>query len=382
MPSRVTDVCNEIIPAEGYRTPMWREARRGCVSASEIAAVLGISRFQSTFDLWWSKRLGDSIPDNEAMSRGRRCEPLVLEDFIEEHPHLTLRHVGLVRNTERPWQLATPDALAYEGFPHGRLPGQGYAVGTRDELMASRDPVAVVEAKTDGGSDHWGERGTEEIPLDYKAQVLWQMDTVGVAHAYVPVWIGFAYRCYEITLDVEDVAFMRQAARDFLDSVEAGEQPPVDGHKTTTERLKALHADVVDEAVVLPEPLIGQYLAAQQLRDAAAARVRLAENRLRALVGNANRGLLPDGRKVLTRSVYDVAERTQRVGAHTVDRLTVKPVKDSHTVGKLLVLRTLRCDGFTKDGTRCRREHVTSATSWTCHTHQAEQTRPRLRAVK
>jgi putative phage-type endonuclease len=368
MPARVTDVADEVIPAEGYRTPMWHDARRGCVSASEIATVLGIGRFQSPFDLWWSKRLQDSKDDNAAMSRGRRCEPLVLEDFIEEHPHLSLRYVGLVRNKERPWQVATPDAIAYEGYAGTRLPGEGYAVGA-DDFTASLEPVAVVEAKTDGGSDHWGERGTDQIPVDYKAQVLWQMDTVGVDHAYVPVWIGFAYRCYEIRVDADDIAFMRQAARDFLDSLDGDTPPPIDSHTTTTKRLKSLHATVVDEAVTVPEALVGQYLAAQQLRDAAAARVRLHENRLRAIIGDAQRGVLDDGRKVASRSVYEVRERTQRVGAHTVDKLIVKPVKGTRTHGKNLVIRSVRCTGETSRGTRCRREHVTSAETWTCHTH-------------
>ena len=84
------------------------------MNLKEIAAVLGIGRFQSAFDLWWSKRLNDRKDDNAAMSRGRRCEPLVLEDFTEQYPHLRLRHVGLVRSIERPWQVATPDAIAYE----------------------------------------------------------------------------------------------------------------------------------------------------------------------------------------------------------------------------------------------------------------------------
>lgn len=366
---RVTDTCDEVIPPDLYRSPAWHEARRGCVSASEIATVLGIGRFQSPFDLWWSKRLDDHVDDNKAMSRGRRCEPLVLEDFIEEHPQFALRHVGLVRNKERPWQVATPDAIAYEGFQGQRAPGEGYAVGVSGQLMASREPLAVVEAKTDGGSDHWGERGSDEIPVDYKAQVFWQMDTIGVDLAYVPVWIGFDYRCYVVRADPDDLQFMRDAARTFLDSLASDSPPAIDSHVTTTKRLKSLHSAVVDETVTVPEALVGQYLAAQQLRDAAAARVRLHENRLRALLGNANRAILPDGRKAASRSVYDVAERTQRVGAHTVDRLNVKPGKGSRTHGKVLVLRSVRCSGETSRGRRCRREHVTSAETWTCHTH-------------
>jgi putative phage-type endonuclease len=311
MTRRVGEHAVEILPAEAYRSPLWHEARRGTVSASEISAVLGLSPYSSPFDLWWSKRLGDSKSDNRAMSRGRRVEPLILEDFQDEHPHLLLRSFGLVQNIARPWQVFTPDALAYEA---GRID------------PSEHDPVAVVEAKTDGGSDEWGERGTDEVPVHYRAQAIYQMDVVGVDLAYVPMWRGFDYRLYQVPYDAEDAAFMRDEARRFLDSLEADEEPPIDSHVATTERLKRLHPSVIDEPVDVPAVVVRQYLAAKRLKDTATDRVALAENRLRHVLGAHKTGEV-DGVKVCSRSVYDVKASLRKYPAYTVSRLNVKEPK-------------------------------------------------------
>lgn len=311
--ARINDVACEIIPTAGYRGPMWHLARRKGVSASEIAVVLGISPYQSPFDLWWSKRLGTVQPDDHAMSVGRRCEPLVLEDFEAENPALVLRSVGLVQNRERPWQLATPDALAYErtSLAHGW-----------DEA----EPLAIVEAKTSNTREGWGDKGSDIIPEHYRAQVLWQMDTLALDVAYVPVWIGFEYRCYEVAYDAEDAEFMRDEAIRFLASLD-GEPPPIDGHASTTRRLKSLHPTVVEGDVEVSPAVVRQYLAAKRLRNAAQARLDLAENRLRDRLGDLQAGTI-DGTKAVTRSVYDVAGRTQIVKPYTVNKLTVRKPKE------------------------------------------------------
>lgn len=320
----VGSLAKEILPVEAYRSPLWHEARLRTVSASEIAVVLGISPYQSPFDLWWAKRLGDSgLPDNAAMSRGRRAEPLVLEDFSETHPELRLESFGLVQRIDRPWQVCTPDAVAFEA-------GASFVFdGAHGTVERDREPVAAVEAKTAGGNQYrddgtreWGDEGTDEIPDHYRAQAIWQADILGVPGTYVPVWLGFDYRCYYVPHDEDDAAFMREQAQAFLASLEADTPPPVDGHKATTSRLKSLHPSVVDGAAEVPPAVVRQFQVARQLRDAAAERMSLAENRLRAAIGDFKEGHV-DGSKVCSRSVYDVRASVREFPAYTVNKLTV-----------------------------------------------------------
>lgn len=298
----------EVIGPQGYLSPEWHQMRRATVSASEIAAVLNISPYTSAFDLWWAKRQGDVYPETPAMRRGKRLEPLILEDFQEAHPELYLDAAGLCVNSEREWQACTPDALAYE------------TAGWVDD----RDPVAVVEAKTAGSRDGWGTEGTDEVPAHYRAQVLWQMDTLGIGVAYVPVWIGFDYREYVVEYDASDVALMRHHAREFLDSLQDGTPPPIDAHAATGRRLRQLHPSVIDGEVEVPATWVEEYRRARDLRDDAQQRMDLAEHHIRQHMGD-HRTAVVDGHKVATRTVTDVPERTQTVKAH--QRNTIRFVK-------------------------------------------------------
>lgn len=293
----------ELIDVE-YLTPEWYEIRRGGVAASEIAAVLGLSPWTSPFDLWWYKQTGDdAMPENRAMRRGRRYETLVLDDFADAHPELTIRHGVFARNRQRPWQMATLDGLAYES-------------GADDA-----EPVAVVEAKTGAWASEWGEDGTDDIPVHYRCQVLWQMDTLGLNTAYVPVALGDQYREYVVEYDEAEVLILREAGERFVASLVDNRQPDIDESSSTLRRLKRLHPSVIDGEVEVPAHIVAQYRAAKRLRDAAEARMRLNESRLRAALGDHHVATV-DGRKVASRSVYDVRERTQTVSAHTVNRVT------------------------------------------------------------
>jgi putative phage-type endonuclease len=325
---RVVGDSVEVIDPGGYLSPAWHKARLAGVSASEVATIVGLSPYDSPFNLWWEKRLAlldedDGLADDESNAdqrRGRRLEPLVLEDFADAHPEFTLMTVGLLRNKERRWQLATPDSILFDTTPRGHW---------------TVHPLASVEAKTDRNYSEWGVEGTDEVPWHYRAQALWQMDVLGVEVCYMPTWVGLDYREYLIEWDDADVRFLRQAAVDFLASVEAGDAPDIDADPATKARLKYLHPTLVDEDVVVDEAVVRQYLAAQRLEAAAKQRKALAENRLRNQLGAAARGVVVDEttktgvRKVVGRSVYDVRASTYTRKAFTGDRLTVIKPKET-----------------------------------------------------
>lgn len=317
MTRRITDHAFELLAPDEYRTPAWYAARQERVSASEIAAILGLAPYVSAFDLWWHKRTGaDSQSENKSMRRGRRHEPLIIEDFKEEHPEFFVEPAGLVVSNDRPWQVCTPDGLVYE---------EPYAYADPDE---DKQPIAVLEAKTDGDRSAWGEEGSGDIPIQYRCQVLWQMDTLGLGVAYVPVWFGVEYKEFVVEYDETDVKLMREAAEQFLDDVRNDRQPDIDAHHATRRRLKHLHPQLSDEIAEVPATLIRQYQRAKRLRDAAQERMNLAENRVRNHMGTAAKGEFIDGdgkRRSMSHSIYDVAEHVRK--ASTTDRLNF-PRKD------------------------------------------------------
>jgi putative phage-type endonuclease len=282
----------ELLPPLSTRTEAWYETRRAGIGGSEIAAVMGISPYLSGFNLWHVKagNIGSDLSDNPQMEWGRRLEDMILERWFEDHPELFMGRFGLCCRADRPWQMATPDALAADTGSHG-------------------DPVAVVEAKTTDSWDGWGEPGTTDVPLWYRAQALWNLDVFGVDVCYMPVLSrGKDYREYVIVRDRAargDLTFMRKAAKRFLRTVRLGQAPPIDEHDSTREALWLLNPRVADHNVRVPDELAGTLRALRDEADRVKVDLDGVTNEILALVGDGRRAVDGDGKTVLTRSVFE-----------------------------------------------------------------------------
>jgi putative phage-type endonuclease len=303
----------EVLPPEltGPAHPEWFAERAKGVTASEIVAVLGISPWESPFSLYWRKRgtLGEQA-DNEQMRWGRRLERHIADEFAERHAEFSVMPAGLYAHADRPWQMASPDGLLYDMETSG--------VVERDGVFYI-EPIAALECKTTGSWDGWGADGSDEIPLHYRAQVIWQADVLGVPCVYVPVVNGRTYREYVVQADPEDAALMRKAAEQFMAAVRDGNPPDVDGSTATLTALKTIHADLDDTEARVPGGLAADYRRAVRGLRKADARKKTVEARLRGRMGRARIAVDPHGDKVATRSVYEVKEHVR--AASKVDKL-------------------------------------------------------------
>lgn len=329
-----------VLPPEltGPEHPEWFAARRQGVTASEIAAILGLSPWDSAFAIYHRKVgvLGDQ-PDSDVLSLGRHLEPWIAERWAERHPELHIDVAGLYASDLRPWQLATPDRLIYDGCNCGSI--------------EPVDPDALLEIKHSASYDGWGDEGSDEIPVYYRAQVLWQMDALGLDTAYVACLFlsSRTIREYVLTMDEdarEDLAVMYGAADAFRARLAAEFPPPVDGSEATTAALQALNPDVdEDRDVVIEDDLAFEYRAAKDIEKSAIGRATRAANAIRLALGDAKRAIDSNGDKVATRSVYEQnridVDRLRRerpdVAAEysatsTVDKLTAAPAKKRKTI--------------------------------------------------
>lgn len=285
-----------VLPPDAPRDE-WLAARRLGITASEIAVILGISPFDSAFNLYYKKRgeISEDF-DNTAMSLGRHLEPWIADRWADDHPEWNVVMGGLWQSEERPWQMATTDRDLYDHAP------EKFAM-----LGAYVEPDGVLEIKSAGSYDGWGEDGTDEIPPYYRAQVLWQLDTLGLTEAHVTCLFlsSRSIRNYTIAYDEADVKLMREAAQDFLDMVEQGQVPAIDHTPATAQALKQLYpldADA-DDAEVDEDLAYAYSQAALDLKDAQE-NYDLMVNQVRARMGQAKRAVC-GGRKVATRSVYE-----------------------------------------------------------------------------
>lgn len=285
-----------LAPGEsGPNNPRWHELRRAGVTASEIAAVMGLSPHDSPFNLFWSKLNDWRWGGNEYTSVGSHLEGAIAEWWAcQQDDSRLVRPAGLYAHSERPWQLATPDRLVRHAV-EGR-PGV-FRLGS------------LLECKWVAQSwEGWGEEGTSEIPVYYRAQALWQLDTLGVDEVHVAALGPTGFRAYLVRRDeaaVADLALMRAAGERFHRGVEAGEAPDLDGHESTISALRRLHPSVGEGDVEVSLELAERYRLARLDRDGAKDRVALCEAEIRAALGDEFSRAVYGKRLVASRSIFE-----------------------------------------------------------------------------
>jgi putative phage-type endonuclease len=318
----------ELLPPAEARpeNPRWHDLRRQGVTASEIAVVMGLSKWDSPFNLYWSKVNGWTSEGNEYTAGGHYLEDAIADWWMAECDpieNLQAQWAGLYAHPDRPWQLATPDRLLYLACP--ACDGTGFA-GSENGALACREcdlsgyvgePVALLECKWSAYSwDDWGEPGSDEIPVYYRAQGLWQMDTLGVDTVHFAALGPGGFRSYALHRDeraVADLELMWVAGARFMELLESGTPPPLDSHEATLGALKQLHS-LGSGDVQVPVELAERYRIARADRKAADERVNLCEAQIRDRLGDEFDRAMCGKKLVASRSIYrqsgDSAELT------------------------------------------------------------------------
>lgn len=267
----------------------WHAARADGIGGSEIAAVLGLSPWESAFSLWHRKRR--LVPPRLAtveMDAGRRLEPVIIDVFAERHPELRIERTGTFRNRERPYQIANPDCLLFNVLDDGGRPS------------------ALLEAKYALNAEKWGEEFVGHIPENYVAQCRWYIDTLGLRKCYLMVFIGSTgeFREYEILADPEDTRLLRTSAEEFQRQVSENIRPKIDGHEQTLKTVKQMPEGMVDLDVEVGPILRDQYFDVLSAFDRAADEKRRAQSLVLDRIGDGHRAVCR-GERVATRTVRD-----------------------------------------------------------------------------
>lgn len=186
----------------------WMQQRRTGIGGSDVAAILGLSRWRTPLQVYQEKRgeLGPQ-PDNEAMRWGRYLEPVVRQAYADE----TGREVRVLRDMQR-------------------HPKHEFMVANLDGFIAADQPGThvsrIFEAKTARSGADWGEPGSDQIPQAYLLQVQHYMEVTGFGVADVAVLIGGSdFRIYEVPADRELQQMLVEAEAEFWGRVQHGDPP-------------------------------------------------------------------------------------------------------------------------------------------------------------
>jgi putative phage-type endonuclease len=184
------------------------------IGGSDIAAILGLSRYRSKHSLHLHL-IGELPPteDNPAMERGRILEPVIADIFAANHEEYCVEECGIVEHSDGdvkyPFLIGSPDRLLTEEDPDDH----------NDNFVLSGLEIKTADATK---MSEWGEEMSDEIPLEYYLQCQWYAGLLGVPDWYIAV--GFVkpgskkicgYREYRIEHDAARYAAMVQKAVDF-----------------------------------------------------------------------------------------------------------------------------------------------------------------------
>lgn len=312
-----------VLPARQH-TPEWHAARELGIGASQAAAAIGLSEWQSPISLW-AEKLGLVPPQKETLSMriGTALEPLISTLYTESTGVKIRRANNLRQHPEHAFMLASLDRRA------GRKP---------------------VELKFSARATGYGEPGTDEVPDDVLVQVLHQLAVLDEPEGEVALLRPGAREVaiYPIRREAEAEAAMVEREAIFWGHVESRTEPPVDVSEATRKTLNALyHREVMGIVLVADEALMADIELLRKARHESNSwdkTARLREARIKAAMLAANASLVrapglgeipwrqPKDSVVLDTKAY-IAELEAELASMPNSRV-VAEIRESHTATK------------------------------------------------
>jgi len=255
----------------------WLAERRKSIGGSDAPAILGLSRWKTPLQVWAEKvGLAEDTDPGYVGRRGSAMETflateLTAESGVRVNPLILTQ----ARHPSFPCLTYSPDGFVYAA--DGTLLG-----------------IAEFKVRQAGAKDDWA----NGIPEDVAAQVQHGLDVCNLPAAWVAVDLGTEFRWMKVERDDALIALRRPLLLDFWKLVETETPPEPTGTETDRTALGRLYASESGETIALPPEFMdeAQTLAEceETIRRCETKKLEI-ENRVRATLGTAVKGVLPDG---------------------------------------------------------------------------------------
>jgi len=280
----------------------WLAERNNGIGASDIAALIGLSKWDSPLSLY-AQKIGATPAETvepEWLEWGNRLEGVILEAYGERSGRRVARSGELFAHDDVPWARATFDAFT----------------------LLKADTWIPLQAKNAG--EYKAEEWAEGVPAWYDAQLQWEMFVAGkdTPAGSVACLLGGRRMIWDDTeRNSALIHQMHTAGEAFWYCVENRIPPAPDASEHSRTALHLLYPREVPESIVsLPASLMEQadlLAAVKETEKGLEADRLMAENTIKAAMGTATVGVLPDGRrfqwKVQQRKEYMVKASEARV---------------------------------------------------------------------
>lgn len=190
--------------ASSHRAPGTVNRSKG-IGGSDVAALCGLSRYKTPFQLYLEKRgeLDPEIPDTTRLRFGRRLEKPVADEFA----FITGRKLWRERVTQR-------------------HPEFDYMLANIDRWQLRADTFkGVYEGKTADERQRplWTQGG---VPDAYYLQLQWYLAVTGCSFGSYGVLFGLSdFHFFDVDRDEATIQSLLDLAKDFWDRVKTGNPP-------------------------------------------------------------------------------------------------------------------------------------------------------------
>jgi putative phage-type endonuclease len=239
---------------DSMKTEMGHD-RRGFLGSSDAAAVLGVSKWRSPLDVYFSKVEGprpeEEARNTEAKRRGKRYEPYVVDMAREEFGLHVIGRNKIYFDPRHPFLRSEVD-------------------------FETDDPDETCEVKTVDvrAAQDWGDEGTDAVPIYYQAQAMHSLMVTGRKRCRFFALIGFDLVPYVVERDEVAIAGMREQEVAFWNDCVLAKRPPPPTRAADVLRLFARDNGQVIEATAEIAEVVAELAA---VKEVAARKEELAE---------------------------------------------------------------------------------------------------------
>lgn len=192
--------------------------RANFIGGSDMAAILGLSKYRTPVDVWLEKTgQASKQPSTLPMRFGQYTEEFIAQEYarltnqtpaIYEEPFIDSKHAFLAGHIDR------------------------FVLSNHESLFDSQQKLnttKLLECKTANPfmQQEWGEAGTDAVPMPYLVQCLWYLMLTGCLSADIAVLFGNSdFRIYTISKNLDIEYMLREKACHFWNTYVLTKQAP------------------------------------------------------------------------------------------------------------------------------------------------------------
>lgn len=256
---------------ENLSNKEWLRWRKKGIGGSDVAPILGISKWTSSIDIWLSKtnQKHDDCVQNEAMTWGHILEPVIREHFSKVTGKKVIEVPAILQSEEYPHMIANVDGLTTD----------------------SNGEPAILECKcvSEYKRSEWD---NDSVPYYYMVQAMHYMAVTGINVTYFAALVGGnSFIIREVHADKEMQEMLIAVETDFWRKVVNMERPEPDASDACKDLLDSIYKGGISEVVTLPDEAVeflDMYNEACSLEEEAKEKKQLASNHLKEILGDYN----------------------------------------------------------------------------------------------